>query len=96
MSTDEPAAILAGIKERYAKTGGGYSSNPGDYIRSAEDVPYLLAAVKAALAHHVEAVIDVARPRFHYCQTCSGHPAWPCPEVRDIRAALAGEEAGDA
>ena len=53
----------------------------------------LLAAVEAALAHHVEAVIeDVPVPRFRYCKTCSGHPAWPCPEVEAITAALAGKE----
>ena len=56
--------------------------------------PSLLAAVEAALAHHSEAVIEDARPPFHYCWTCSGHPRWPCPEVRDITAALTGKESG--
>jgi hypothetical protein len=52
-SPDPPAAaLLAQIRERNAKTGGGYSSNPGDYIRSAEDVPRLLAAVERVLNLH--------------------------------------------
>ena len=55
--------------------------------------PGFVAAVEAALAHHVEAVIeDMPVPRFRYCKTCSGHPAWPCPEVGAITAALAGKE----
>ena len=57
-------------------------------------MPRLVAALEAALAHHVEAVIeDMPVPRFRYCSTCSGHPAWPCPEVGAITAALAGKEA---
>jgi hypothetical protein len=55
----------------------------------------LVAAVETTLAHHAEAVIEDMPDPFRYCKTCSGHPAWPCPEVRDITAALAGKEAGD-
>lgn len=47
--------------------------------------PRLLAALRAAIGFHVEAVIeDMPEPRFRYCKTCSGHPAWPCPEVAAI------------
>jgi hypothetical protein len=54
-------------------------------------MPRLLAAVEAALAHHVEAVIeDMPVPRFRYCKTCSGHPKWPCPEVAAITGELLG------
>jgi hypothetical protein len=56
-------------------------------------IPRLLAAVDAALGRHVQAVIeDMPEPRFRYCDTCSGHPAWPCPEVAAITAALAGTQ----
>ena len=58
-------------------------------------VPSLVAALEAVLKRHVEAVIeDMPAPPFRYCKTCSGHPAWPCPEVRAIAAALTREEAG--
>ena len=68
----------------------------GDSIRactqSALDVPSLVAALEAALGFHVEAVIeDTPEPRFRYCKTCSGHPAWPCPEVAAITRALNGD-----
>jgi hypothetical protein len=58
-------------------------------------MPRLVAAVEAVLAHHIEAVIYGTPAPFHYCKTCSSHPAWPCPEVRDVRAALTGKEASD-
>jgi hypothetical protein len=43
------------------------------------------SAGKVALSRHVEAVIEDMPNPFHYCKTCSGHPAWPCPEVRPSR-----------
>ena len=49
MSGDDLSAALAGIKERAAKCLDGFSSDPTTYIRSAGDVPRLLAAVEAAL-----------------------------------------------
>lgn len=64
-------------------------------VSARTDVPRLLAAVEAALGHHVPAVIEDARPPFRYCDTCSGHPAWPCPEVKAIAAALLGEGGQD-
>lgn len=100
--TTDPSAAIQSIRDRagiVAKLGpprpGGDLINAAH--RSAADVPALLKAVEAALKRHVEAVIeDMPEPRFRYCSTCSGHPAWPCPEVADITAALAGKEAGDA
>jgi hypothetical protein len=81
-AADLPLAEFARLIDRDARTVAGWIA------ASALDVPPLIRAVEAALAHHVEAVIEDARPRFRYCKTCSGHPKWPCPEVRDITAAL--------
>jgi len=52
------------------------------------------AAVNAARAFHEKATTfgaGLRGGRFDYCATCSGHPAWPCPEVAAIRAALKPE-----
>lgn len=90
------AAFLAEIRERdgqvwYYRDRLGAS---GAIEAAKDDVPRLLKAVEAALTFHVEAVIeDMPEPRFRYCKTCSGHPAWPCPEVAAIIAELAGKEA---
>lgn len=63
----------------------------------------LLAAVDAALKQHESKVplrilaeygSDEAE-RYRYCSSCAKHPAWPCPEVRAVTAALTGEEASD-
>ena len=51
-------------------------------------MPRLVAAVEAAIGFHVEAVAAHVRPTFRYCKTCSGHPPWPCPEVRAITREL--------
>ena len=99
--TDDLAATLAGIRERagvFVKLGPPRpvaSAVANAAYASAADVPPLLAALEAVLERHVEAVIEDMPGPFHYCKTCSGHPKWPCPEVRDISAALAGEGAGD-
>jgi len=61
-------------------------------------VPRLAAAVEAALKHHVPRTKYHAEgDSFRFCSTCPGHPPWPCPEVRDVTAELAGtgKEAGD-
>ena len=88
---DDATAILSAIRGRAAeraKTAPGFGAPSADFSR-------LLAAVEAVLKHHVEAVIeDMPAPPFRYCKTCSGHPKWPCPEVRAIRAALTGENNG--
>jgi hypothetical protein len=97
---DPAAVILDEIRERakgaadlnvdlLAQFVGPDTRSIGGWIAaSALDVPPLLAAVEAALGHHAEAVIKDMPEPFHYCKTCSGHPKWPCPEVRAIRAAL--------
>ena len=46
---DALTATLAEIRERVASCMDGFSSDPGAYIRSAGDVPRLLAAVDAVL-----------------------------------------------
>ena len=97
-----PAAILARIRERYRRWNGERYDPQASFTDwaalvefSANDVPPLLGAVERALAHHVEAVVEDMPDPFRYCKTCSGHPAWPCPEVRDITAALAGKDGTD-
>lgn len=93
--TTTVTAALEKIRERYRKsftTLPGFSTSPDTpwaHVNSADDVPLLLAAIEAALKHHAEAVVeDMPEPHFRYCRTCSGHPAWPCPEVADITSAL--------
>ena len=56
-------------------------------------VPRLLAALDAVLALHPQAVLDIYTEPFRYCARCTGHPAWPCPEVEAITAALLGKDA---
>jgi hypothetical protein len=81
----DPAAILSAMAERDRLVAIGYPREP-------QDVPRLIAALRAALGEHTEAVIeDMRPPKFHYCSRCSGHPEWPCPEVQAITAALTGE-----
>jgi hypothetical protein len=90
-ATPDPlAAELAAIRERgYRKVAGAQCARLSD--AAAGDMPRLVAAVEAAAGRHVRAVID-ARPPFPYCKTCSGRPAWPCPEVAAISAALLGQD----
>jgi hypothetical protein len=88
---DDLSATLAGIKDRGYRNGATGAECARLSDAAAEDVPRLVAALETALAHHVEAVIFGTPEPFRYCKTCSGHPAWPCPEVADITAALAGE-----
>jgi hypothetical protein len=58
------------------------------------DASRMLDALEEIAKLHTEAVIeDMRPPKFRYCSRCSGHPAWPCPEVQAIIAALTGEEA---
>ena len=98
MSTpDRVAATLAGIRERNEQLRHRYGYVGGllALADAKDDVPRLLAAVDAALGHHVPAVIEDGAPPvypFRYCKTCSGHPAWPCPEVAAITTALAAQE----
>lgn len=47
--TDDPSAALAEIRERQTACKDGFSSDPVAYIRSAGDVPRLLAALDKAL-----------------------------------------------
>ena len=102
---DDPADLLSPIRERakaaaelnvdlFAKFISADTKSIAAWIAvSALDVPPLLAAVEAALKSHVEAVLyEWPEPPFRYCKTCSGHPAWPCPEVAAITAALAEGE----
>lgn len=49
MAPDEASATLAGIRERSAKALPGFSSDVRTYVDSANDVPFLLAAVEAVL-----------------------------------------------
>jgi hypothetical protein len=65
---------------------------PGPAPYRLPDVTHLLTAVDEVLKLHVAAVIEDARPPFRYCSRCSGHPAWPCPEVQAISRALLGED----
>ena len=78
-------------KPDFFACGGPAAEAYWDYFTPARVVS-LVAALEAALGFHVEAVIeDMPEPWFRYCKTCSGHPAWPCPEVAAITAALNGD-----
>src|ERR1700689_1938744 len=94
MTADQAAAYLTHVRALI----GTARTKPADaeikHVMVTELFPGFVAAIETALAHHVEAVIENMPDPFRYCKTCSGHPAWPCPEVRDITAALAGKEAG--
>jgi hypothetical protein len=59
-------------------------------LRDPQDVPRLLAAIEAAPGLHVSATssLDDGSMACTYCSRCSGHPAWPCPEVQAISKAL--------
>jgi hypothetical protein len=86
--TDRAATALAGIRERADKRLLGGASDAGiiGAIESAADVPRLLAAIEAALKRHQPHV-----RRQNWPPVCSyDNRRWPCPEVRDITAALAG------
>lgn len=91
-ATDPAASALDGIRKR----ANGPMRKFGDVDASQRDIARLIAAVEAALSRHVQAVIEDMPDPFHYCETCAGHPAWPCPEVAAITAALAGKEAASA
>lgn len=95
MTPSDPSAALETIRAdlRAAADGGLLGVKAGDYLPAAlaRHAAALLAATEAALGFHVEAVTeDMPEPRFRYCKTCSGHPAWPCPEVAAITRALNG------
>jgi|ERR1700691_1593906 len=98
MSKDDPVAMLAEIQHHHRQHVSQNFPAPGICVsRCADRWPCQAyrsaAAAKAALAHHAEAAIEDMPDPFRYCKTCSGRPAWPCPEVRAITAALAGKEA---
>jgi hypothetical protein len=96
-------AVAPGAESRkdprvYRADLSGIRNPDAEFIAAArEDVPRLLAALDAVLALHVPGVIEGAGPTypFHYCTRCSGHPAWPCPEVAAITRALTGKEKAD-
>jgi hypothetical protein len=55
-------------------------------------LPLAIGALEAALAHHPQMITADGT----VCARCSRRwppTVWPCPEVRDITAALAGKEA---
>jgi|GEM_PF-6905502 len=91
---DDPvASTLAEIRERY-EWGADRYVTLGEVRNSAADVPRLLAAVEAALKVHQ----PVDRGTGAQCKGCATHVTftrWPCPTVRAIAAALAGEDGGD-
>jgi hypothetical protein len=62
--------------------------------RDRQDVPRLLAAIKAVLSLHVSATtyLDDGATAFTYCSRCPGHPTWPCPEVKAVSKALGAGE----
>jgi hypothetical protein len=95
MTADQVTAYLGHVRA-LIKTS---QSKPGDteteHAIVADLFPGFVAAVDAALSRHVEAVIEDMPDPFRYCKTCSGHPAWPCPEVAAITTALAEGKAGD-
>jgi hypothetical protein len=103
MSKSDPAAILDGILHDHRQHVSENFPAPGVCVsRCADSQPRwpcgayrAAAAAKAALSRHVEAVIEDMPDLFHYCKTCSGHPAWPCPEVAAITTALGGTGAGN-
>lgn len=93
----DPSATLEGMAERHEhmRTRYGHVGGLLALAGAKDDMPRAIAALKAALGFHVEAVIeDMPEPRFRYCKTCSGHPAWPCPEVTAITKALNGDTDG--
>lgn len=55
MSSDDPAAILAGIRERYAVSESALRGDAAAHMESADDVPLLLKAVEAVLNRHARA-----------------------------------------
>jgi hypothetical protein len=83
MTTAKLTATLDAYRERDAAVAMGE-------LRDPQDVPRLLAAVEAVLGLHVSAATcrDDGSMAFTCCSRCSGHPAWPCPEVQAISKAL--------
>jgi hypothetical protein len=83
MTTAKLTATLEAYRKRDAAVAMGE-------VRDPQDVPRLLAAIEAVLALHVQAMThnDDGETIFRYCARCSGHPAWPCPEVQAISKAL--------
>ena len=92
MPDSDPSSLLSGIREHWRVIVEKRGTAAGFLMIGAakNDVPRLLAAIEAALSRHVEAVIEDMPGPFHYCKTCSGHPAWPCPEVAAITTARGG------
>jgi hypothetical protein len=97
MADIDPSATLAARLAYYKERGERERAAAHDVVtrHSGENILTLVAALEAVLALHVQAVIEDMPDPFHYCKTCSGHPAWPCPEVRAITSALTGEERSD-
>lgn len=88
---DAPAAILAGIRERWAQLGPLYRNTHFLLDAVVQDIPSLLAAVEAALKQH-----QPIERRKGWPPTCSfDNHRWPCAEIEAITAALTGEEAGE-
>lgn len=106
-STDPVAAYLDEVREQVALA-APIAESPADACGPAyaallrlglTDSERLLAALDAVLALHVQATTwgaGLRNGRFDYCSTCSGHPAWPCPELQAISRALLAEGDTDA
>jgi hypothetical protein len=92
--TDDLAATLAGIRERYRRCGNSpdIHVNLETWIDSANDVPRLLKAVEAALKSHQR--IDRGGPDLRPVCSCS-RVLWPCPEIADITSSLLPATAGE-
>ena len=100
MGSDDVAAILAGIRERYRKSfvtlpGGPPGSDAWTHVHSADDIPRLLAAVEAGLA-----AADMLPPQAPPSSALEEDRMWIRSECADmireaITAALTGTQLGE-
>ncbi len=100
---DVTASTLAEIRGRhdaFVRSGGARltRSEAGNAaIRSVVDVPFLLAAIEAALKLHVPVDRGRVMRCCEGCEEVNGEfhedccHEWPCPTVEDITTALTGE-----
>ena len=94
MTGSQPEALTAFLMSaEYHIRQSEIPEDAGESLRAAAGFYALRlhAAVQKALAFHVHSVIEDMLDPFHYCETCSGHPAWPCPEVQAITGELLRE-----
>jgi hypothetical protein len=93
MTDDELSSALEEIRARGYRRDQNGAAAFRQSDDAARDVPRLLAAVDAALAHHEKHLATGTQSVCTGCLDAYGEPVeWPCEEYRAITRALTGED----